>query len=107
MSSGWVKMSRSTPRRLASSNTIRVSLAWIWPLARAMPVFAQTSRISLVASLTVRSASRTGIGVAGRILLVEAGWTQPDVFSHLKCCSAVRVGSQTILPPMAAVCSTA
>ena len=91
-SSGCVIMMRSTPRRLASFTRIQISLTCRCPVARTMPVFAMTSRTSFTSSRRVRSPFRTGTPVVARILLDEAGWTRPDVFSHWRWFSAASVG---------------
>ena len=72
-----------------------------------MSVRAITSSTSFTSSRTVRSAFSTATPVAGRIFWVEAGWTQLAVFSQRRWFSAASVGMNTILPPIAAVCSTA
>ena len=54
----------------------------------------------------VLSSSRTGTSAAGRIFCVDAGWTQLEVFSHRNGLPP-RASASTILPPIAAVCSTA
>ena len=71
-----------------------------------MSFLAMTSSTSFTSSSTLPSRV-AGTAVAGRIFLVVAGCAQADFFSQARWFSAASVGSQTILPPIAAVCSTA
>ena len=68
MSSGWVKISRSMPRRRASAKTILVSDTWMWPLASAIPVAATMSRMSSSSDLSLRSRRRAAPGGVAHLL---------------------------------------